>query len=184
MSFLARALVGAAAATLLAVAAPLSAAAAPAPYAPYKPDSWKRTIVPDTSVHHAVPDSTFDPCEPLQISVTSESPSPTFAAFTASQLTGSLTSSCDGGGAVVKLDFGADTRGVYDVTVKQPGTDHYSYGVVTVIPATTAAVADPGLLARTGTSIDVGVLSAAAATVVAGIALWVVSRVRVRRRTR
>ncbi|GAA4166133.1 hypothetical protein GCM10022286_30270 [Gryllotalpicola daejeonensis] len=186
MSFLAKVLAGAAAATLLAIAAPLSASATPA-YTPHRPDSWARTIVPQTSVRHTIPNETFDPCAALQVSVTSESPSPTLATFAASQLTGALTSDCHGGGAVVKLDFGADTHGVYDVTVSQPGTDRVSYGVVTVIPAKSAAAvaadpADPSSLARTGTTIDMGVLWGAGAAIAAGIVLWVLSRVR--RRTR
>lgn len=179
MSFLAKALAGAAAATLLAIAVPLSASATPA-YTPHKPDSWQRTIVPQTSVRHTIPNETFDPCAPLQVSVTSESPSPSLATFAASQLTGALTSDCHGGGAIVKLDFGADTHGVYDVTVSQAGTDRVSYGVVTVIPA--ADPADPASLARTGTTIDLGVLWGAGAAIAAGIVLWVLSRVR--RRTR
>jgi hypothetical protein len=183
MSFLAKVLAGAAAATLLAIAAPLSASATTA-YTPHRPDNWARTIVPQTSVRHTIPNETFDPCAALHVSVTSESPSPTLATFAASQLTGALTSDCHGGGAVVKLDFGPDTHGVYDVTVSQPGTDRVSYGVVTVIPAksTAADAADPSSLARTGTTIDTGVLWGAGAAIAAGIVLWVLSRVR--RRTR
>lgn len=184
MSLPARIVTTAVAAGLLAVAVPLSAAAAPASYAPNKPDTWDRTIVPQTFVNHSVPNDTFDPGARLSITVTGESPAPSLAAFTASHLGGTIAADSRGG-ALVKLDFGASTRGVYDVTVSEAGTDNYSYGVVTVIPAAAAAdvqAADPGALAQTGTTIDVGVLWGAGAAVAAGLVLWVVSRLR--RRTR
>ena len=175
---------GAAATLALALAAPLSAAAQPHPYTPLKPDTWRITIHPGTIVTHPVPDATFDDnITNLQLAVTGNSPSPSLALFTASQFGAQLASGSNGG-ATIKLNFGMDARGVYDVTLTQPGTENNSYGVVTVITddaaptAVTKAVPPAANLARTGTSIEFGVLWGAGAAVVAGILFWVISRVR------
>jgi hypothetical protein len=192
-----RTLTTAAAAMLLALVVPLSAAAAPSPYPVNKPDTWDRTIVPATVITHPVPAGTFDAHASLKIVATGESPAPHLGVFaaqaptasrgtvTGSQLNGEIMSD-DVGGAVVKLDFGPTTRGVYNVTVTEAASDNYSYGVVTVIPADSAAslsnvTTDPAL-ARTGTTIDAGVLWAAAAAVAAGLLLWVGARLRRRSR--
>jgi hypothetical protein len=170
MPLLARTLAAAALAALLALGAPLAAAADPAPYPVTKPDTWKRTITPSTLVVHTVPTGVFGAAAPLQLSVTSECPAPSLAVFDAAQLSGRLVSD-GGGGAVLRLDFGASTCGVYDVTVTEPGAQNVSYGVVTVVTA------DP-VLARTGSSIDLGVLAAAVGALALGALLWVVARVR------
>jgi hypothetical protein len=185
MPYLARVLAVAAAAPLLAVAIPIAASAAPTGYPAPKPDSWDRTITPATVVTHSVPGGVFDPNAPLQLTVTGEAAAPTIGLFAASQVNGQLASN-SAGGAVVKLDFGSTTHGVYDVTVTEPGSSDASYGVVTVIPATTAAditktASDP-VLAHTGTTVDLGVLWGAVAALAAGALLWVASRVRRRSR--
>jgi hypothetical protein len=73
---------------------------------------------------------------------------------------------------------------VYEVTLKQAGTENNSYGVVTVITddaAPTAvknAPADPAPLARTGTRVAYGVVWGGASAIVLGLAFWVIARAR------
>lgn len=188
MPLLTRSLLAAGAAALIAVAAPLPAHATPA-YPPLQPDTWAVTIHPGTVVTHTVPQHTFDETSGLRLGVTGTSSAPTLGTFAASQL-GAPMQSSGTGGAVIRLDFGLTTRGVYDVTLVQSGTDHNSYGVVTVIPDAAAVVpaaqsntaAAATRLPQTGTHIDEGVLWGAAAAVVVGAVLWAVTAVRRRAR--
>jgi hypothetical protein len=172
-----------AAAGLLVLAVPLSAQAAD-PYTPLKPDTWQVTIHPGTVVTHNVPCGTFDPSSTLQLSATGVSPAPTLAVFAASQL-GATQHSDASGCAQVKLNFGPTTRGVYEVTLAEPGTQNTSYGVVTVVvdPAVAASRhVQSSALARTGTHISSGIVWGAGAAVVAGIAaLWAGAAARRRR---
>lgn len=182
MHSLTRALLVAVAAPLLALAVPIAAAAAPAPYAPGKPDTWSRTITPSTVVTHRVPSGVFEPSATVDLTVTAECAPPALAVVSASRLDGRIVSDASGG-AVVKLDFGATTCGVYDVTAAEPGSERVSYGVVTVVTADPAS-ASASLLARTGTVIDIGVLGAAAAALIGGAVLLLVARSRRRGRVR
>jgi hypothetical protein len=183
MSVVTRSLVAGGVAVALALAVPLSAEAKPHPYTPLKPDTWAVTIHPGTVVTHPVPDATFDDGVDLTLNVTGTSPAPTLALFTASQFSGVATSTVDGG-ATVKLNFGPTTRGVYEVTLKQAGTENNSYGVVTVITddaaptAVKKAPADPAPLARTGTRVAYGVVWGGASAIVLGLAFWVIARAR------
>lgn len=184
MALFARTLAIVTLAPLLAVAAPLAASATASPYPVSKPDTWSRTIPPSTVVVHDVPAGVFDASSPLQVTVTSECPAPTLGLFAASQLTGRLTS--DGaGGAVLTLDFGATSCGVYDVTVAEIGAAKDSYGVVTVIttdPASsTTTAASTSVLAHTGTTISVAVLAATGLALALGALLMIGSRLRRRR---
>lgn len=181
-----------AAAALLAVAVPVSAHADQAQYPPLKPDIWSVTIHPDTVVTHNVPGNTFNHSCGLQLAVTGTSPAPTLATFASASQLAAPMSSDSAGGAVVKLDFGLTTRGVYDVTLAQSCSGSSSYGVVTVIPDAAAAVDAPdaataqlaGALPQTGTSINLGVLWGAAAAIVVGGAIWIGAAVRRRIRIR
>jgi hypothetical protein len=171
-----------AAATLaLALAFPLSASATPDPYTPLKPDPWSATIASCSTLTRQIADHTFDDNVDLALTVTGVSAAPTIATFSASQLTSHLTSTSTGG-AKLSLDFGSATRGVYEVTLVEPGTEHAAYGVVTVTAACGAVDPAPATsastLARTGTDIDFRVLWGAGAAVLAGALFWVISRLR------
>jgi hypothetical protein len=178
-----RTLAAVAAGGLLVLAAPLSAQAA-GPYPPLKPDTWQATIQPGTVVTHDVPCGTFDPSATLQLSATGVAPAPTLAVFAASQLGATLHSDASGC-AQLKLDFGQSTRGVYEVTLAEPGTQNTSYGVVTVVVTPAVATGQhlhSTALARTGTLISAGVVWGAGAAVVAGVAaLWAATVMRRRR---
>ena len=172
------------AAILLAIAAPLSAGAATAPYTPPSPDTWTTTVhACSAEVTHDVPGATFAASTPLQLAVTGTSGAPTVAAFTASRLSATLVSD-SAGGARIKLDFGPAARGVYDVTLAQQGTQRISYGVVNVDNTCAAAAVDPPAtpLASTGTAIDFQVLWGAAVAAGLGAALWAFTALRSRRR--
>ena len=99
------------AALLLALAVPLSAGAATAPYTPPKPETWSTTVHGCSAVlTHEVPSATFDATAPLQLAVAGTSGAPTLAAFSASQV--SATTMSDGaGGAEITIHFGPPPAG-------------------------------------------------------------------------
>ncbi|WP_162940251.1 hypothetical protein [Gryllotalpicola protaetiae] len=185
MHVLSRSAAAVGAAALLAVVVPFAAQADPAPYTPLKPDPWSASIASCSSLTRQIPAHTFDSNVALTLSVSGASASPTFAMFTAAQVSKQITSSSDGG-AAFSLDFGHGAGGVYNVNLVEPGTQNAAYGTVTVTAACGAVDPKPVAagLAKTGTTIDYRTLWGAGVAAGLGVVLWAVAAVRRRPRSR